>query len=83
VLGERIKFPVVVQQVIAALDASGSNHCVDGLTNGHAGIAKQSEILRRLIAISCPPNSTGVSEVIRMLAVKQAIEYLILAHAFP
>ena len=37
VLGERIKIPVIVEQVIPALDAPGGNHRIDGLANGHAG----------------------------------------------
>jgi hypothetical protein len=34
--GKRIEIPVAVQQVVPALDASGSNHRIDGLANGHA-----------------------------------------------
>src|SRR5471032_311556 len=46
--GEVIEIPVVVQQVIPALDASGSNHRIDGLANGDAEFAQRPEILRRL-----------------------------------
>src|ERR1019366_5824608 len=48
VLGERVKIPVVVQQVVPAFDASGRNHGIDGLANGHAEPAQRAEILRRL-----------------------------------
>src|ERR1039458_4598804 len=48
VLGKRIKVPVVVQQVISALDASGGNHGIDGLANGHAEVAQRPEVFRRL-----------------------------------
>src|ERR1035437_1006238 len=48
VLGERIKIPGVGQQVIPAFDASGCNHSIDGLANGHAEPAQRAEILRRL-----------------------------------
>src|SRR6266571_7907045 len=37
-----------MQQGIPALDASGCNHRIDGLTNGHAACAERPEILRRL-----------------------------------
>ena len=36
VFNERIEIPVVVQQFIPALDASGCNHRMNGLANGHA-----------------------------------------------
>src|SRR5579872_3469697 len=48
VLGERIEIPVAVQQFVPALDASGCNHCIDGLTNGYASLAQCAKILRRL-----------------------------------
>jgi hypothetical protein len=48
VLGERIEIPIVVQQVIPAFDASGCNHSIDRLANGHAEPAQRAEILRRL-----------------------------------
>src|SRR5260370_826902 len=48
VLDERIEIPVVVQQVMPALDASGGNHRIDGLANRHAEPAQRAEILRRL-----------------------------------
>src|ERR1017187_4806741 len=47
-LCERIKNPVVVQQVIPTLDAAGSNHRIGGLANGHAEVAQRPEVLRRL-----------------------------------
>jgi hypothetical protein len=43
VLGKRIKVPVAVQRVIPALEASGSNHRIDGLANGHAEAAQRPE----------------------------------------
>src|SRR3954447_9556552 len=48
VLGEGIEIPVVVQQLIPALDASGCNHRIDGLANRYAQPAQCAEILRRL-----------------------------------
>ena len=36
VLGERIEIPVAVQQAIAALDAAGGDHRINGPANGHA-----------------------------------------------
>jgi hypothetical protein len=48
VLGERIKIPVVVQQVIPTLDAAGGNHRIDGLSNGHTKQAQRPKILRCL-----------------------------------
>ena len=46
--GKRIEVPVVVQQVIPALDASGGNHRIEGLANGDAEAAERPEIFRRL-----------------------------------
>jgi hypothetical protein len=48
VLAKRIKVSVVVQQVVPALDASGSYHGIDGLANGHAQLAQRPVIYRRL-----------------------------------
>src|SRR5260370_15892848 len=45
---ERIEIPVVVQQVMPALDASGGNHRMDGLANRRAEPAQRAEVLRRL-----------------------------------
>ena len=46
--GKGIEVPVAVQQVVPALDASGSNHRIDGLANGHAEAAQRPEIFRGL-----------------------------------
>lgn len=46
--GERIEIPIVVQQVIPALDASGGNHRIEGPANGHAKPSQRSEVLRCL-----------------------------------
>src|SRR5580700_5749227 len=48
VLGERIEIPVVVQQLIPALDAAGCNHRIDGLADRYALPAQVAKILRRL-----------------------------------
>src|ERR1700676_2544254 len=47
-LGEGIKIPVVVQQVVPAFDATGSDHSIDGFANGHAEVAQCAEVFRRL-----------------------------------
>jgi len=48
VLGECIEIPVVVQQFIPALDASGCNHRIDGLADSYTVLAQDANILRRL-----------------------------------
>src|ERR1039458_10484558 len=53
VLGKRIKVPVVVQQVISALDASGGNHGIDGLANGHARSEEHTSELQSLRHLGC------------------------------
>ena len=47
-LGERIEIPVVVQQLIPALDAPGCNHRIDGLANDNTHPAQRAKIPRRL-----------------------------------
>ena len=48
VLGEWIKVPIVVQQLIPALNAPGRNHRTDSFAYGNAEPAQSPEILRSL-----------------------------------
>jgi hypothetical protein len=41
---ERIKIPIVVQQIVPALDTFGGNHRVDRLADGHAAVTQRPKI---------------------------------------
>lgn len=51
---ERTKVPVVVQEIIVALDAARGDHRVNRLANGHAQPAQGPKVPRRLNSDSPP-----------------------------
>jgi hypothetical protein len=44
VLNERIKIPVIVKQIISALDASSGDNDIYCLANGYAGCAQNAKV---------------------------------------